>query len=229
MTYQTKSGLEGRLCGDASGLPELYARRAIVFGGPGTGRRPERPQLLRKWCRVYRRPLLKPIFCFVLILRFNCNKLRLSVYYFDLCFQSVSDCLLSQFRPHFGSSLRQALMASNRSISSSEPQPPERSKSRVVRADPTLGIALLPELYVKRKAGHQFNVMLLGQTGVGKTTLIDTLFRLVFKDNSSRDHCSPKVEVIAELYDLNECGVDLRLGVIETRGFGDQMLVGVGM
>ena len=96
-------------------------------------------------------------------------------------------------------------------------------------ADHSLGISSLPMIFVKRQVSYQFNVMILGQTGLGKTTLIDTLFRVLFKDHSSRDHCSPKVEVIGDIYDLHECGVDLKLGVIESLGFGDQMQIGIGM
>ena len=55
---------------------------------------------------------------------------------------------------------------------------------RVLRLDSHLGINSLAEQYVNRllkNNSFEFNVMLLGQTDVGKSTLIDTLFRVKFK------------------------------------------------
>ncbi|XP_054160009.1 long-chain fatty acid transport protein 4-like [Oppia nitens] len=96
---------------------------------------------------------------------------------------------------------------------------------RVIECDPSVGIASLPEQHVKRVLKNKsiaFNIMVLGQTGVGKTTLMDSLFNTSFANESARSHQLP-VDVIIHYYDLNEKDVHLKLGIIESRGFGDQI------
>ena len=100
---------------------------------------------------------------------------------------------------------------------------------RVLIPESEVGIESLPYQYVERAVKRQtfsFNIMLLGQTGIGKSTLIDSLFKTKFTDDSSRSHSLPEVEVVSHYYDLKEKDIDLRLGVIESKGFCDQITKG---
>lgn len=61
-----------------------------------------------------------------------------------------------------------------------------------------------------------------GETGIGKSTLMDTLFNTNF-ENFESSHFEPEVQLRARTYDLQESNVRLRLTVVNTVGFGDQM------
>lgn len=61
-----------------------------------------------------------------------------------------------------------------------------------------------------------------GETGIGKSTLMDTLFNTNF-ENFESSHFEPQVKLRAQTYDLQESNVRLRLTVVNTVGFGDQM------
>lgn len=62
----------------------------------------------------------------------------------------------------------------------------------------------------------------IGETGIGKSTLMDTLFNTNF-ENFESSHFEPQVKLRAQTYDLQESNVRLRLTVVNTVGFGDQM------
>lgn len=67
-----------------------------------------------------------------------------------------------------------------------------------------------------------FFFFFLGETGIGKSTLMDTLFNTNF-ENFESSHFEPQVKLRAQTYDLQESNVRLRLTVVNTVGFGDQM------
>ena len=96
---------------------------------------------------------------------------------------------------------------------------------RTLQLKEHVGFNSLPEQYVSRivREGFVFNIMVVGPTGVGKTTLIDSLFNASFQDVSTKNHNMQSVEVAVTHHELQEKHIKMRLNVVETRGFGDQI------
>jgi len=90
-----------------------------------------------------------------------------------------------------------------------------------------VGFANLPN-QVHRKSvrkGFQFTAMVVGESGLGKSTLINTLFNTTLYQPKQVPHPSdeiPKtVAIESTSADIEENGVRLRLTVVDTPGFGD--------
>ncbi len=77
------------------------------------------------------------------------------------------------------------------------------------------------------KRGFHFNLMLVGHSGLGKTTLVNTLFSSHLVDSSGRKSASEPVEKTSEIktvsHTLTENNVRLTLNIIDTPGYGDQI------
>ncbi|KAL7754452.1 cell division control protein [Sorochytrium milnesiophthora] len=75
------------------------------------------------------------------------------------------------------------------------------------------------------KRGFAFNVMLVGSTGLGKSTLLNTLFASHLVDSKGRTEASTPfrqtTEVIPVTHMIEENGVKLKLTVVDTPGYGD--------
>ncbi|KAI8081838.1 Septin-type guanine nucleotide-binding (G) domain-containing protein [Gilbertella persicaria] len=77
------------------------------------------------------------------------------------------------------------------------------------------------------KRGFQFNVMVVGQTGLGKSTLVNTLFASHLIDSKGRQQVedltkqTTRIESVSHV--IQENGVRLRLNIVDTPGFGDQV------
>ncbi|XP_053444100.1 septin-10 isoform X4 [Nycticebus coucang] len=87
-----------------------------------------------------------------------------------------------------------------------------------------VGFESLPDQLVNRsiQQGFCFNILCVGETGIGKSTLIDTLFNTNFEDQESSHFC-PQVRLKAQTYELQESNVRLKLTIVNTVGFGDQI------
>ncbi|TDL28506.1 cell division control/GTP binding protein [Rickenella mellea] len=90
-----------------------------------------------------------------------------------------------------------------------------------------VGFANLPN-QVHRKSvrkGFQFTAMVVGESGLGKSTLINTLFNTKLypgKEVPAPSAERPKTVAIESISaDIEENGVRLRLTVVDTPGFGD--------
>jgi len=87
-----------------------------------------------------------------------------------------------------------------------------------------VGFDSLPDQLVNQSvaAGFTFNVMCIGETGLGKSTLMDSLFNTNFESTPS-SHKEPSVKLRAHTYELEESNVKLKLTLCDTVGFGDQV------
>lgn len=63
---------------------------------------------------------------------------------------------------------------------------------------------------------------ILGETGIGKSTLMNTLFNTTF-ENEDASHYEQEVKLRSQTYDLQESNVNLRLTIVHSVGFGDQI------
>ncbi|XP_058531340.1 septin-9 isoform X3 [Ochotona princeps] len=83
---------------------------------------------------------------------------------------------------------------------------------------------------MRRKAmrqGFEFNIMVVGQSGLGKSTLINTLFKSKISRKSvqpaAEERIPKTVEIKSITHDIEEKGVRMKLTVIDTPGFGDHI------
>uniref|UniRef100_A0A8C6MLB5 Septin 12 n=1 Tax=Nothobranchius furzeri TaxID=105023 RepID=A0A8C6MLB5_NOTFU len=77
------------------------------------------------------------------------------------------------------------------------------------------------------KAGFEFNIMVVGQSGLGKSTLVNTLFKSKVSRKSCSSNYEEKITKTVKLHSIShvieEKGVKMKLTVIDTPGFGDQI------
>ncbi|XP_037118640.1 septin 9b isoform X3 [Syngnathus acus] len=77
------------------------------------------------------------------------------------------------------------------------------------------------------KQGFELNIMVVGQSGLGKSTLMNTLFKSKVSRKSvepdAGDRIPKTVEIKSISHDIEEKGVRMKLTVIDTPGFGDQI------
>ncbi|ORX91416.1 Septin [Basidiobolus meristosporus CBS 931.73] len=90
-----------------------------------------------------------------------------------------------------------------------------------------LGIEALPRQICDRakRKPFVFNIMVVGETGLGKTTFMNTLFNTDLTEEITHEYPqnNKTVAITPTTYDLVEEGVSLHLTVIDTPGFGDQL------
>eukprot|EP00064_Thunnus_orientalis_P004023 superscaffoldBa00000352_g4034 len=87
-----------------------------------------------------------------------------------------------------------------------------------------VGFDSMPDQLVNKSVNHGFcfNILCVGETGLGKSTLMDTLFNTKFEGEPTQ-HNQPGVTLKSNTYELQESNVRLKLTVVNTVGFGDQI------
>lgn len=96
--------------------------------------------------------------------------------------------------------------------------------TRVLKQSGHVGFDSLPDQLVNKSVqnGFVFNVMCIGETGLGKSTLMDSLFNTSFESTQS-PHTLSTVKLMAHTYELQESNVSLKLTICDTVGYGDQI------
>ncbi|KAK2578670.1 hypothetical protein KPH14_012159 [Odynerus spinipes] len=90
-----------------------------------------------------------------------------------------------------------------------------------------IGFATLPEQVHRKsvKRGFEFTLMVLGETGLGKSTLINSLFLGdLYQDRripDAAERIDKTTMIEKKTMDIEERGVRLRLTIVDTPGFGD--------
>ncbi|XP_018584210.1 septin 5a isoform X4 [Scleropages formosus] len=155
-------------------------------------------------------------------------------------------CVLGSIRtdPNFARSGRigtraQDSLRSGRSVASPCAVPAVRLRSALDRlCRPTgaslcpqekqyVGFATLPNQVHRKsvKKGFDFTLMVAGESGLGKSTLVNSLFLTdLYKDRkllNAEERINQTVEIIKHTVDIEEKGVKLKLTIVDTPGFGD--------
>ncbi|XP_063548595.1 septin-7 isoform X1 [Cydia strobilella] len=108
-----------------------------------------------------------------------------------------------------------------------KPDLPKLEKPKTKELDGYVGFANLPnQVYRKAvKKGFEFTLMVVGETGLGKSTLINSLFLTDVYDKDKHPGPSLRVKktvgVETSVVILKENGVNLTLTIVDTPGFGD--------
>jgi cell division control protein 12 len=91
-----------------------------------------------------------------------------------------------------------------------------------------IGIADLPNQRhrIVTKAGANFTLMVVGESGLGKTTFVNTLFTTTIKEykNPNKRHAKQlekTVDIVITKADIEEKMFNVRLNIVDTPGFGD--------
>lgn len=81
-----------------------------------------------------------------------------------------------------------------------------------------VGFDSLPDQLVNKSVqqGFVFNIMCIGETGLGKSTLMDTLFNTNF-DSAPSPHSLPNVNLKSNTYELQESNVKLKVNSKEPK------------
>uniref|UniRef100_A0A6I8P6W4 Septin 4 n=1 Tax=Ornithorhynchus anatinus TaxID=9258 RepID=A0A6I8P6W4_ORNAN len=90
-----------------------------------------------------------------------------------------------------------------------------------------VGFATLPNQVHRKsvKKGFDFTLMVAGESGLGKSTLINSLFLTdLYRDRrllNAEERITQTVEITKHSVEIEEKGIKLRLTIVDTPGFGD--------
>ncbi|KAF3821535.1 hypothetical protein GH733_009577, partial [Mirounga leonina] len=103
-------------------------------------------------------------------------------------------------------------------FSNAEPEP------RSLSLGGHVGFDSLPDQLVSKSVtqGFSFNILCVGETGIGKSTLMNTLFNTTFETEEASHH-EECVCLRPQTYNLQESNVHLKLTIVDAVGFGDQI------
>uniref|UniRef100_A0AC34FDD2 Septin-type G domain-containing protein n=1 Tax=Panagrolaimus sp. ES5 TaxID=591445 RepID=A0AC34FDD2_9BILA len=108
--------------------------------------------------------------------------------------------------------------------SSKELHSPDGKNLPVLKLNGFVGFDSLPYQLVHKcqKQGFQFNLLVCGETGMGKTTLVESLFNMKLEFEPCNNELKT-VELRTKTCEITEGGVSVKLRIVETAGFGDQL------
>ena len=91
--------------------------------------------------------------------------------------------------------------------------------NRDLRLSGKVGFDSLPDQMVTKSTmkGFDFNIMCIGETGIGKSTLVDALFKTNFEGDVA-SHRMPRVTLNSNTYQLMESNVKLTLTIVDSVG-----------
>ena len=105
---------------------------------------------------------------------------------------------------------------SNGGSSAAAPAPggPAGDDIRHLESGGHVGFDSLPDQLVNKavNGGFTFNILSIGETGLGKSTLMDSLFNTAFESTPS-NHKESNVKLKAQTYELQESNVKLKVGI----------------
>jgi len=98
---------------------------------------------------------------------------------------------------------------------------------RTVKPSGQIGFSSLPSQVYRRslRRGFEFSLMVVGESGLGKSTLVNSMFLTDIYSSASEEVAPAKQTLEVETHSvvLEEGGVKLSLTVVDTPGFGDQV------
>ncbi|UJR29509.1 hypothetical protein I4U23_010726 [Adineta vaga] len=135
---------------------------------------------------------------------------------------------LPSLNPSSSSSISKLLSTRRESELNSSNKDQQQTAPRIREISSNVGFVSLPDQVHRRavKKGFEFNLMVVGQSGLGKSTFINTLFQteLYGQDFPSTVHRKKKtITIDSSSIILKEKGVQLRLTIVDTPGFGDSV------
>ncbi|XP_037241876.1 LOW QUALITY PROTEIN: septin-12 [Falco rusticolus] len=132
--------------------------------------------------------------------------------------------------PEHGSSLEPEERSMEPSAMPEEEMPPSVAPSPAgCQLFGYVGIeAVLDQMKIKTmKTGFEFNIMVVGQSGLGKSTMVNTLFKSKVSRKASQPSQEERIPKTVQLQSvthvIEEKGVKMKLTVTDTPGFGDQI------
>ncbi|KAG0275294.1 Septin-6 [Linnemannia exigua] len=108
-----------------------------------------------------------------------------------------------------------------------DPGPWKHPQARPLDLTSPLGLEALPSQHFTKVKRNTFdlNLMVVGESGLGKTTFMNTLFNTDLKEEilPRNPQSTQTVQIQPSYYELVEDGVVLNLCIVDTPGFGDEL------